>query len=143
MAGTVADREWFQQTVATKKPYLGIPLLSRGNGDPVVTYALPLFDDKGEMRAVLVGGISLAALSDAITGIRVSASARVGLMDSRQGGILLADPDKSRILTPVSGQNAAALRAIAGERGTMETRAAAASWIWRRFPRCRGCPGRS
>ncbi|MCX6032833.1 MAG: PAS domain S-box protein [Chloroflexi bacterium] len=120
--GTVADREWFQQTLATQKPYLGIPVLSRGTGRPVVTYAVPLFDDKGELRAVLVGGISLAALSDAITGIRVSSSARASLMDSRQGGIILAHPDQTRILTPVSGQNAAALRAIAGERGTLETR---------------------
>jgi signal transduction histidine kinase len=120
--GSVADREWFQQTMATQKPYLGIPVVSHGTGQAVVTYAVPLFDDQGEMRAILVGDISLAALSDAITGLRVSASARASLMDARQGGIIVAHSDPQRILTPVTEQDAAALRAIAGERGAMETR---------------------
>jgi PAS domain S-box-containing protein len=120
--GSVADREWFLQTVAIRKPYLGVPVLSRGTGRPIAVYAVPLFDDQGEMHAILVSDISLTALSDAITGIGVSPYARASLMDSRQGGIILAHPDQSRILTPVSGQNAAALRAVAGERGTLETR---------------------
>ena len=120
--GTVADREWFQQTLATKKPYFGIPVTSRATGHAIGVYAVPIFDDQGELRAVLGGGISLAALSDAITGLRVSASARASLMDARQGGIIIAHSDPKRILTPVTEQDAAALRAIAGERGTMETR---------------------
>jgi PAS domain S-box-containing protein len=120
--GTVADREWFQQTVATRKPYLEIPVLSRGTGRAIAAYAVPIFDDKGEMRAVLGGGISLAALSDAIAGLHPSAAVRASLVDTRQGGIILAHVDPKRILTPISGQNAAALRAVAGERGTMETR---------------------
>jgi len=119
--GTVADREWFQQALATRKPYFGIPVLSRATGHAAGAYAVPIFDDQGELRAVLVGGISLAALSDAITGLRVSASAQASLMDARQGGIIVAHPDQTRILTPVTEQDAA-LRAIAGERGTMETR---------------------
>ena len=120
--GSVADREWFQQTLATKEPYFGIPVLSRGTGHAVGVYAVPIFDDKGEIRAVLTGGISLAALSDAITGIPISSSARASLTDLRQGGIILAHSDQTRILSPISGQNTADLRAIAGERGTMETR---------------------
>ena len=43
-------------------------------------------------------------------------------MDSRLNGIILAHADRQRILTPASGKNAAAQRAISGERGTMETR---------------------
>jgi methyl-accepting chemotaxis protein len=74
--GTVADREWFQQTLATKKPYLGIPVISRETGHAIVTYAVPIFDDQGEIRAMLASDISLAALSDAITGLRPSASVR-------------------------------------------------------------------
>jgi len=120
--GSVADREWFQQTLVTRKPCFGIPVISRGTGHAVGVYAVPIFDDQGEIRAVLVGGISLAALSDAITGLRVSASARASLLDARQGGLIVAHSDPQRILTPVTEQDAAALRAIAGERGTMETR---------------------
>ncbi|MCI0475494.1 MAG: HAMP domain-containing protein, partial [Anaerolineales bacterium] len=120
--GTVADREWFQQTIATRKPYLGIPVISRGTGNPASGYAVPIFNDKGELRAVLVGSISLAALSEATTELSISTAARTSLMDARQGGLIVAHPDPKRILTPVTGQNAAAMRAVAGERGTMETR---------------------
>jgi|GEM_PF-1284793 len=120
--GTVADREWFQQIIATRKPYLGIPVISRATGNPVSGYAVLLFDDKGEIHAVLGGGISLAALSEATTELSISTAARTSLMDARQGGLIVAHPDPKRILAPVTGQNAAALRAVAGERGTMETR---------------------
>lgn len=43
-------------------------------------------------------------------------------MDARQGGIIVAHSDPARILQPVTGKNEAAQRALAGERGTMETR---------------------
>jgi PAS domain S-box-containing protein len=120
--GSVTDREWFRQTIASRAPYLGIPILSRGTGRPIISYTIPMFDDKRELRAVLVGGISLAALADMITGIRVSESSRASLLDSRQGGIVVADADPDRILQPVSPQDNAFSQAVAGERGTLETR---------------------
>jgi PAS domain S-box-containing protein len=120
--GSVTDREWFQQTLATRASYLGIPVLSRGTGRPVVSYIIPIFDDTKELRAVLVGGISLAALADVITGIGVGESARASLLDSRQGGLVVADIDPARILQPVPGQDQASAQALAGKRGTIETR---------------------
>jgi PAS domain S-box-containing protein len=120
--GSVADRQWFQQTIATGAPYLGIPVLSRGTGHPVDTYTIPIFDDNKKLRAVLAGGISLASLADEITGIRVSESTRASLLDSRQGGIVVADVDPARILQPVAGQDVASAQALAGKRGTIQTR---------------------
>jgi PAS domain S-box-containing protein len=118
--GSVADREWFKQTLATRASYLGIPLLSRGTGHPVVSYTVPVLDDKGELRAVLGGGISLAALSTTLTGIRLSESARVSLLDLRQGGLVLADANQDLILQPVSGPDEATSQALAGRRGAFE-----------------------
>jgi len=120
--GSAADREWFQQSIATRAPYLGIPVLSRGTGRPVISYTIPIFDEKNELRALLVGGISLAALADMITGIRLSESAQASLLDSRQGGMVVADVDPERILQAVPEQDEAAAQALAGERGTLETR---------------------
>jgi HAMP domain-containing protein len=120
--GTVADREWFQQTLAIRKPYLGIPILSRGTGHPIVTYAIPIFNDKGNIHAVLVGGISLAELSEAINGMHISTSTQPSLLDTRQGGIYIVHPDPKRILKPVARQNQAVQHALTGEHGTMETR---------------------
>jgi PAS domain S-box-containing protein len=120
--GSVTDREWFQQTVTTNASYLGIPILSRGTGRPVVSYTIPIFDDKNELRALLVGGISLAALADMITGALISESARASLLDSRRGGMVVADVNPDRILQLVPGQDEAASQALAGKRGTLETR---------------------
>ncbi|RPJ03885.1 MAG: hypothetical protein EHM28_14445, partial [Spirochaetaceae bacterium] len=36
--GTVFDREWFQETLALKKPYFGIPILSRATGNAIAVY---------------------------------------------------------------------------------------------------------
>jgi len=120
--GSAADREWFQQALTLKKPYLGIPTLSRGSGHPVVSYAIPIFDDENRIHAVLVGGISLVALSEALNGLQTSTFARASLMDSRQRGVIIAHSHPQRILTPITGQNAAAMHALSGERGSMETR---------------------
>jgi two-component system cell cycle sensor histidine kinase/response regulator CckA len=118
--GSVSDREWFQQVVAGLQPYLGIPVLSRGTGNPVVTYVAPMFDDSGELRAILAGGIGLEALASTITGIRVSESTRASLLDSRQGGITIADENRDLILKPVSVPDEASSRALAGGRGALE-----------------------
>ncbi len=120
--GSQSDREWFQQTVTGLQPYLGIPVLSRGTGNPVVTYAIPMFDDNGELRAILAGGIGLEALASTITGIRVSESARASLLDSRQGGIIIADENRDLILKPVSVPDEASSQALAGGRGSLEAR---------------------
>jgi PAS domain S-box-containing protein len=120
--GSVADRDWFQHVMATGKPYLGVSVASRGTGHPIMPYGVPILDEKGAVRGALVGGISLATLSDAITAMRVSKSAQTSLIDFRQGGIILAHVNKDSILKPVSGQNEAVRRLMAGERGTMETR---------------------
>jgi PAS domain S-box-containing protein len=120
--GSVADREWFKQTIVTRAPCLGIPIVSRGTGRPVVSYTIPILDDKGEMRAILVGGISLAVLADLITEAPTSEFARASLVDSRAGGIIVTDADPSRILQPVGAQDEAFSQAAAGKRGTLETR---------------------
>jgi signal transduction histidine kinase len=117
-----SDREWFQQAVATRQPYLGIPLKSRVTGKAVVPYAIPILDDQGQLRGVLAAGISLSALSDAIVNINYGEGTRASIIDTRNGGIILAHIDPTRILTPISGKNEAATRLLAGERGIIETR---------------------
>ncbi|MBI4492018.1 MAG: HAMP domain-containing protein [Chloroflexi bacterium] len=121
IGSSVADRDWFQQAMATRQPYLGAPVISRASGRAVVPYGVPVLDSQGRVRAVIGGSISLAALSDAITSLGGGATARASLTDTRQGGIILAHPDPERILQPISEQNEATLRVVAGERGTLET----------------------
>ncbi len=119
--GSAADREWFQNALPTKTPYLGLPILSRGTGHAVVPYVTPMFDRRGEIYAMLVGGISLSVLADAITGIRISETTRATLVDTRSGGFVVADANPDLILQPVSGQDEALAQALAGNQGTLET----------------------
>jgi hypothetical protein len=118
---SAADRDWFQQAVATRRPYLGQPVLARSTGRPSAPYAVPGFDEQDELRGVLGVGISLAALSDAITSLQGDPSIRISLIDLRDGGTILAHVNPERILTTTSGLNAAVERLLRGERDTMET----------------------
>jgi len=116
-----AGREWFRAIMATRESYLGIPVISRGTGRPAVPYGVPVMDQKGEIKGMALCGISLAALNDAIAKFSTGPSARASLTDRRQNGIILAHPDRSRILKPTSGRNQAVSRMLKGERGAMET----------------------
>ena len=115
------DRDWFHGVIATGKPYLGIPVVSRGTGRPVVPYAIPVLDPDKRIRGVFICGISLAALNNAVAAFRTAPSARASLIDRRKGGIILAHPDSRRILTSISGRNKAVEKLLAGGRGAMET----------------------
>jgi PAS domain S-box-containing protein len=116
-----ADRDYFQQPAKTLQPYFGVALKSRATGMLTAPYGVPILDDQGKLRAVLTGGLSLSALSDAIVNVKHSADTRFSIMDSRNGGLIIAHADPERILTQVSQKNEAASRVLAGERGAIET----------------------
>jgi signal transduction histidine kinase/DNA-binding NarL/FixJ family response regulator len=118
---SLVDRDWFREVLATRAPALGLPVRSVTTGRPVVPYGVPILDQDGSLQAIVAVGISLASLSDEISAINTGPQSRPTLIDLRGGGIILAHPDASRVLTPVSGSNTAVMRLLAGEAGTMET----------------------
>jgi signal transduction histidine kinase len=132
-SGFAGDREWFQQTVAGRQPYLGVPTVSRGSKRPVLPYAVPIFNRTGEIQAVLLGGISITALSDAVTKFQSGPGVRVSIADSRHGGMILAHRDPSRVLQPVSRRNEAGVRMSNRERGAMETTDTEGNWVLAAF----------
>ncbi len=119
LGGSVADRAWFQAVVATGQPQLGAPSLSRLSARPIVPYVVPIQDEAAAVRGMLVGGVSLDALSAAVNRIQPGASARTGLHDVEHQ-VILAHADPARILDPITWRNAAAARAAAGESGAAE-----------------------
>jgi PAS domain S-box-containing protein len=111
--------DYFQGAITTGQPFLGAPSRSPVTNLARVPYAVPLRDEAGVVRGVLVVSIQLDTLSNIITSIHVGHNARASLIDLERA-ILLAHPDPSRILSQVAGQNLAALRMKAGERGVLE-----------------------
>ncbi len=120
LGNSSADRDYFIQVMATAKPYLGFPVKSRATGHPSAPYAVPILDAQGQVKGMLVAGISLSQLTESILKISYAPNARVSMLDTRNGGLIVAHPDPTRILTPVSGNNQAALAALTGGRGVME-----------------------
>ena len=111
--------DWFQGAVLSGQPFAGAPGISPATNKPRIPYAIPLRDETGTMQGVLTVSIRLDALSYTITSNYAGTNARVSLVD-RESRLLLADPDKTLILTKISGKNAAVQRLMSGERGVLE-----------------------
>jgi hypothetical protein len=107
-----ADREWFQQVVATGQPYLGMAVLSRTTGKPIMPYNIPIFDDRQQLQGIFTAGISLGVLSDTIVDLDFGLNTEVSITCLKHG-IILAHPDSTRILTAISGKNEAVTRMTA------------------------------
>jgi signal transduction histidine kinase len=125
---SASDREWFQQVIATGKPYLGVPVIARSTGTATAPYGVPIFDESGLVRAVLVMGIRLAVLSDAMALLRSSFAEQPSLVDLRQGGIILADLNPDRLLKPAGGDKEMLRLMLAGKRGKLEIEDSKGQW---------------
>ena len=58
----ISDREYFQQTLATRRPYVSGGLIGKQSRTPLVVVAIPTFDAGGRLTGVLTGGIKLGTL---------------------------------------------------------------------------------
>jgi hypothetical protein len=113
------ERDWFQGALISGAPFLGAPGVSTVTHKPQVPYGVPVRDEAGTMRAILVATISIEALSNTITAVQVGPNARTSMNDM-QHGLILAHVDRNRILQPISGKNEATIRLDAGQRGAIE-----------------------
>lgn len=116
-----ADRDWFPKVITTRQPYLGLPLKSGITGSPVEPYAVPILDERGQIRAVLSASISLGNLSDAVVNIKYASDTRASMIDFRSGGLIIADKDPQLIATPITIKNEALDNLLTGKRGASET----------------------
>jgi PAS domain S-box-containing protein len=123
-SGPVADRDWFQDALTTRAPYLAQPTVARATGRAVVPYSAPVLGPDGSVQAIVVGGISVMKLAGAIPSDALGPRPRVIIIDfadGEHGPIVLSHPDPARVLQSGGEQNAAVSRLAAGERGAQET----------------------
>jgi PAS domain S-box-containing protein len=114
------NSEYFIEVAKTQKPYLGAPTLAKRTGLATIPYAVPVFNDNGQQTAMLLGGIDLATLSDALVKTGFGKYTEVTIIDTRNGGLVVADLQSADLLTQVSGENEVVSRLLTGERGAIE-----------------------
>ena len=115
-----ADREWFQQAVTSRLPFLSVPIQSRVTGNAITPYAVPIMDEENQLIGVFSGAISLAKLSAVIVKINKAHDTDLSIIDLRNGGLVLANRDPRLVLTPVVDKADILLRLSRGECGGIE-----------------------
>jgi diguanylate cyclase (GGDEF)-like protein len=121
---SAADREFFKRVVATKKPVISDPLLSRTRHEPIVSIAVPVLDAKGGLAAVLVGVLRLEK-SNFLAGLgtaRIGKTGYFALITRSANPVYVMHPDRSLLLQSLRPGNTAALSgALDGFEGSMES----------------------
>lgn len=84
----LGDRAYFRAALATKAFAISQYQEGRLSRVPVITFALPLLDAGGEVRAVAFAALDLRELARSLHGVQLPPGARMAVLDS--GGIVLA-----------------------------------------------------
>ncbi|MGJ7615224.1 diguanylate cyclase domain-containing protein [Variovorax sp. GB4P3] len=118
----IRDRDYFQQTVATKAGLVSQPYRNRLNGLAQVAITQPVLDGAGQVKFVISGAINLKDrnILGALGDIKFGKNGYLFIVTS--AGVMVDHPDTARILsvTQANGGNPAILRAMAGFEGTGE-----------------------
>lgn len=99
---SVADREYFQRMLSTRKPVISAPVEGRISGEPVVIFGYPVMHH-GQVQAIVGGAMRLASrdlLDDLLVTPQASDQALIAVTDAQ--GLLLAHPERSRIMRSVA-----------------------------------------
>ena len=120
---SIAEREYFRRTVASKRPYISKPYVSTHHpGRPALIMTVPIFDDREELAGIfdgsfdLLGSNALASLSS----LAIGKKGHVYIVDS--DGTIITHPERSRIMMRAPrGANELFDRAMAGFDGSAET----------------------
>jgi diguanylate cyclase (GGDEF)-like protein len=113
-----ADKDWLMYVYRTHSPVMGEPGLGVATGAPRVPFAVPLKDEQGNLRDVLVVSISLDALSNTLHKADLGQNAELSLVDVERN-IVLAHVDRSRELQPMP-RTLAVAHLLAGQRDAIE-----------------------
>lgn len=100
---SVADREYFQRTLAEQRPQVSKAVRNRLSGEPVVVFTQPVIED-GSVRAVL-GGILRLADRDLLDGLvqdQGDDDMSVMLIVTDARGLVLAHPDRSHVMNHIA-----------------------------------------
>ena len=115
------DRNWFREVVAGGKPYIDKPATDHTLLRPVLVLAVPVFDAAGRVRAVLSGGVDLAAPNflSFVADPALTGNSQYFVISPRDQLIIAAtDADRALTPTPARGGNLFYDRLVDGFEGS-------------------------
>lgn len=114
------DRDWFIGVLKTRQPFVSKPLIARSTGEPALVIAVPVFDEKAELLAILAGVTPLATpgFLDLIVGTRPGKQGDYQLVSPQHRLIALSsDGTQAVVSMPDKGHDPALDLAASGVRG--------------------------
>ncbi len=120
----LAFREYYQQTVATRKPYISQPFLATHHpGEPALAITAPIFDKRGKLVAILQGSFLLMGQNIFADLLNIKNGQTGYLFLSDKNRMIIMSPFKDRILKPgqARGTNIMLDKAVDGFEGSGET----------------------
>jgi len=117
-------REWVQQTVTGRKPYISEPYISTHTpGQPAIVMTVPIFDRQGRLTGMMTGSLDLLGENFLVSLSRIRLGAGGYFFISDKKRTMLVHPDKRRIMKPAAppGVNRLYDRVINGFEGSGET----------------------
>jgi diguanylate cyclase (GGDEF)-like protein/PAS domain S-box-containing protein len=121
----IKDREYFQQTIARKAGVISQPYRNRLNGMAQVAMTEPVLDRNGEVLYVISGAINLSEHNFLGELAKVKFGKSGYMFITNTEGVVIDDPDKSRILQRADaegGRNSAVDLAMTGFEGAIEAK---------------------
>jgi diguanylate cyclase (GGDEF)-like protein/PAS domain S-box-containing protein len=120
----ISFRDYYKNTIATGKPLISNPYVSTHNpGHPSIMLTVPVFDDSGELVAILAGSFDLLGKNflQALSSTKVGTNGYLFLCDSNR--TMIVHPDKTRIMRQdvPPGANPLFDKALSGFDGSGET----------------------
>ncbi|HEX8605790.1 MAG TPA: cache domain-containing protein, partial [Pseudoduganella sp.] len=113
----VSARSYFQETLRTRESVITAPFRSALSGRPVVSVTQPLIDARGNVYAVLVGGLDLLrpAFAAQIEALRTREQGYLFIVDAE--GTVVHHPEKALILTRPVDERPAIAAVLDGPEG--------------------------
>lgn len=93
-SATYADREYFKKVLATKKPIVSDPLISKATGKMAVALAVPVTNN-GQLTGVLIGTISMDKLTVLLKDLKFLDTGYGQLADA--DGLIIAHPKRPEL----------------------------------------------
>ncbi|MBI3459868.1 GAF domain-containing protein [Candidatus Acetothermia bacterium] len=94
-AVSVADREWFQRTVQTRRFAVGEYQIDFVTRKSTIYLSYPALDTSGRIQAIAIAGLDLSSLNRLLASVPLPSGAVMLIVD-RQGRVLNSYPDREK-----------------------------------------------